>query len=483
MGIFDSFMPGESYGIPSGGLLGGSYADRLNDPMLQIGLGILANNNSKNFGQVIGRGALQGIQQTQQARRYGEDEKYRQAQMKRYEREDKKDEALEAFHNDFDAKFPQFKGLSRANTPAAMKMAYPDASANASDPYFTDRYIGGKTYAFNNRTGEYIEKDLGGSNLPNKDDPRVQFPVSASKSAGKGLYEVTDKKDGFLMPMTNLAIESGAPPIDYLSQPPTLPQQPQGLPQLPQGNMQPPNQLPYKIMADPSSSPEELAQLQAVAARDYAQNGAGLPQLPQRQPASNRMPTLPQSGGIRVPTKAQEAAAVETAKTQAEFNSPENVMKREQAYTFKTGTGKNMLDKIDEAEKRVSNWTAGFGGSTLKGIPQTDAYDLNADIDTIKANFGFDRLQAMRDMSPTGGALGQVAVQELSALQASVANLDTKQSPAQLKKNLGKAKEHYKNWLDTLEKTKGNGNIMPKDEKMPKTRNRSDILKQYGVTK
>jgi hypothetical protein len=88
MGIFDSFMPGESYGIPSGGLLGGSYADRLNDPMLQIGLGILANNNTKNFGQVIGRGALQGIQQTQQARRYSEDEKYRQAQMKRYEREE-----------------------------------------------------------------------------------------------------------------------------------------------------------------------------------------------------------------------------------------------------------------------------------------------------------------------------------------------------------------------------------------------------------
>lgn len=43
---------------------------------------------------------------------------------------------------------------------------------------------------------------------------------------------------------------------------------------------------------------------------------------------------------------------------------------------------------------------------------------------TLASNVGFDRLQQMRDESPTGGALGQVAIQELQALQASIAKLD-----------------------------------------------------------
>ena len=67
--------------------------------------------------------------------------------------------------------------------------------------------------------------------------------------------------------------------------------------------------------------------------------------------------------------------------------------------------------------------------------------ELNAlDVDKLgeynKANIGFDRLQRMRDESPTGGALGQVAVKELDALQASLGSLDTSQSSDQLLRNL-----------------------------------------------
>jgi hypothetical protein len=58
----------------------------------------------------------------------------------------------------------------------------------------------------------------------------------------------------------------------------------------------------------------------------------------------------------------------------------------------------------------------------------------------------------MRDASPTGGALGQVAIQELVALQSTVGSLDIQQSPAQLRKNLNKVKGHYEKWRTTVKK-------------------------------
>ena len=108
-----------------------------------------------------------------------------------------------------------------------------------------------------------------------------------------------------------------------------------------------------------------------------------------------------------------------------------------------------MLDAIGDAKKLVSPITAGVGG-TLKNIPMTPARNLDAKLTTIKANLGFDRLQQMRDTSPTGGALGAVAVQELVALQSTVASLDQLQSPAELSKALDKIETHYKNWQNTL---------------------------------
>ena len=65
---------------------------------------------------------------------------------------------------------------------------------------------------------------------------------------------------------------------------------------------------------------------------------------------------------------------------------------------------------------------SGLAGSLLKGVPLTDAHILENDIfATIKANVGFDRLQRMRDSSPTGGAVGQLSDSEREALQATIA--------------------------------------------------------------
>ena len=106
-----------------------------------------------------------------------------------------------------------------------------------------------------------------------------------------------------------------------------------------------------------------------------------------------------------------------------------------------------IIAKVDEALPLVSGMTAGLG-SVTSYIPGTSGANLKSTLETIKANLGFDRLQQMRDASPTGGALGQVAVQELNALQASVSSLDLNQSPDVLRKNLEQIRFHYSKWRD-----------------------------------
>lgn len=116
-----------------------------------------------------------------------------------------------------------------------------------------------------------------------------------------------------------------------------------------------------------------------------------------------------------------------------------------------------VVGKVDEALPQVSNWTAGLG-SLLEKIPGTPARDLAGSVDTIKANIGFKELADMRAASPTGGALGQVAVKELEFLQAAIAALDTGQSPAVLRRNLNQVKTHYQNWAKIMDQHyKGGG--------------------------
>lgn len=104
-----------------------------------------------------------------------------------------------------------------------------------------------------------------------------------------------------------------------------------------------------------------------------------------------------------------------------------------------------VLGKLDEADKLISKSTTGFG-SYLSVVPGTKAKQLGSVIATIKARLGFDQLQQMRNASPTGGALGQVAVKELEALQSAIASLDQSLDADALKKNVAQIRQSYKNW-------------------------------------
>lgn len=94
-------------------------------------------------------------------------------------------------------------------------------------------------------------------------------------------------------------------------------------------------------------------------------------------------------------------------------------------------------------------------GSYLSSIPGTDAKSLKERLGSIKANIGFDYLQAMREASPTGGALGNVSDKELQGLQSVFGSLEQSLDAKELTYNLNLLNYTYNNVIHG----KGNHNV------------------------
>jgi hypothetical protein len=73
---------------------------------------------------------------------------------------------------------------------------------------------------------------------------------------------------------------------------------------------------------------------------------------------------------------------------------------------------------------------------STRSIPGTSGYDLNQKIESLRSAAGLTSLQAMRQASPTGGALGQVSDRENAILQNALAALDPNQSPQAFREQL-----------------------------------------------
>jgi hypothetical protein len=119
---------------------------------------------------------------------------------------------------------------------------------------------------------------------------------------------------------------------------------------------------------------------------------------------------------------------------------PEDRSKADAAAAADQTQKSNLLTEDIGRAKAIINespWlTTGLLGGILKSWGGTPAADTAALLDTIGANIAFDRLQAMRDSSPTGGALGQVTERELALLQATAGAIAQSQSAEQLLFNL-----------------------------------------------
>lgn len=107
-----------------------------------------------------------------------------------------------------------------------------------------------------------------------------------------------------------------------------------------------------------------------------------------------------------------------------------------------------VLDEINAAKTLVEgdSWMSprtGITGKLMSNIDRTRAGALKNRLETIKANIGFDRLQAMREASPTGGALGPVSDFENRLLQAVMGSLEQAQEAGDIKYNLERLERIY----------------------------------------
>lgn len=150
-----------------------------------------------------------------------------------------------------------------------------------------------------------------------------------------------------------------------------------------------------------------------------------------------------EQGALRLePIPGSEAAAErEQAEKQAEQQG--ELTQRAANVVFED------IDRLEElvTSDSILNPVLGIGGVIASQIPGTNRVNAEALSETIKANIGFDRLQQMREASPTGGALGQVSNQELNTLQSVLGNLSLSQSEDQIVRNLGRLRDIYSDIL------------------------------------
>jgi hypothetical protein len=104
--------------------------------------------------------------------------------------------------------------------------------------------------------------------------------------------------------------------------------------------------------------------------------------------------------------------------------------------------------KVQKA-KDQSNWkTTGIIGSFLKTIPGTDAFNLDATLEAVRSNIGFDTLV---DLKKNGGTLGAVSEKELSLLLSKVTSLEQAQTQEQFQEGLGEVMALYDRLIPQIE--------------------------------
>ena len=108
-------------------------------------------------------------------------------------------------------------------------------------------------------------------------------------------------------------------------------------------------------------------------------------------------------------------------------------------------TQNDIVTAIGRANKIMEDATSGvpmpvvgrWGGILETITPYKHRADIESMIDTVKANLGFGKLEEIRSMSKSGGAVGNVSNYEQVLLASTVAGLSVDMSEEQIKKSFG----------------------------------------------
>ena len=150
-------------------------------------------------------------------------------------------------------------------------------------------------------------------------------------------------------------------------------------------------------------------------------------------------------------------AQAEAAQKQAE--QTEAARKAEMVRGESGGELSRIIGLLDEVRADANDnggwFETGATGSILRDVPGTAARGLQRQLDTIDANAAFSKLAEMRQSSPTGGALGAIAVPELMMLKSSIASLDPNQPHADFTKSVDRARGVYTGMLNRVDPAAG----------------------------
>lgn len=186
-----------------------------------------------------------------------------------------------------------------------------------------------------------------------------------------------------------------------------------GAPQMPQQAPQMPRQAPQQPQAAPQ----------------YQMGPRGnqpAPQMPMQGPMPNQnAPQLP-------PSMQGGAALTPKQRAELEMNRPQETQKLQ-------SIGIQIDNAIKQADTLLTGrGVAGVTGPIMGRLPSIMGSSTNAqaNIDTLKAQIGVQVLNAMREASKTGGAVGNVTEKEWPILQNQLGALQQSQTTPEFLKNL-----------------------------------------------
>lgn len=336
MGLLDSFMAGETGGMPDGGYGATPINNGMNgllsgsNPLFNIGLGILANNQGHYgaFGPAFGMGAQQGIQNTQNAQSlalknklYGIQAQQEQQKNAEYQR---KLAALQAFKD----KFPDYATAVDLDPALAIKAAYPNLAGKAADPYFQFLPTASGYAAGDARTGkvELVTDANGNPYIKSADSPQVRGAVKSAEAQATASMQPNTDINGLITTNEQIArAVYGNQPMPFQSPAQAQPQMP------PQQNGLPTNNFstPYPVTFGAPGT----------TATDRTEGVVNDQSIQLRNPANPNRPV----GGIKIPTKAEQAAAVKTAEMNAE-----NTTKAQIDLPSTVAQAENTLGLVDQ---------------------------------------------------------------------------------------------------------------------------------------
>ena len=137
--------------------------------------------------------------------------------------------------------------------------------------------------------------------------------------------------------------------------------------------------------------------------------------------------------GYRLDKRTGEASVIPGGPAEQEMADQQIKSDRQQAGG--SIMGQNVLQTAKRVRELIGPYSVGYG-SLLSSLPETDARELKREVDALGAIASSENLNAMREASPTGGALGNVSDKDIKLLKDKSGAIDTGSKPDQFKKQV-----------------------------------------------